>query len=417
MNRNFFKAFTLAAVTIPVACAQSPRTEPPVQSTDSRASFLYVWSASADTMRRAAFLSVVDVRLGSPTAGAVIRTLWAGQGSRGTHHTEHQLESDNLLFANDFGAGRTYILDLSDPAVPRIRASFSTAGPFGWPHSYVRLANGNRLATYQWQSSKWNLPPGGIAEVATDGKIVRWAKAATGRDIDNQVTPYSLAVLADADRIVTTSTSMMDDAGVHVQIWRLSDFALLHTLEIPAAGPSAHAQHSDSASKTVPHHRLPGEPRVLADGKTVMFGTFNCGLYSLTGVGSLAPQLEQVYTFPGADCAVPVVIGSYWLQTVPALRAVIVLDVSTHDAPREVSRVTLPSGVKPHWLAADESKQQLVTSSASRDDPDLHLLRFDSRNGNLSVDSLMPVVRFRQVAVEGLGLVPAVPHGAVFSRH
>jgi hypothetical protein len=41
--------------------------------------------------------------------------------------------------------------------------------------------------------------------------------------------PYSLAVLPDIDRVVSTSTDMLADYGAHLQIWRLSDLSLLHT--------------------------------------------------------------------------------------------------------------------------------------------------------------------------------------------
>ena len=213
-------------------------------------------------------------------AGAVAPT---GPGAQGTHHSEHALASDGLLFANDFGAGRSFIFDLTDPANPRIKASFTTAGPFGWPHSYVRLANGNRLVTYQWQAAKFDSPPGGIAEVRTDGTIVRWTGARSADAPDREITPYSLEVLPAMDRVVTTSTSMVDDFGVHVQVWRLSDLTLLHTLRIPG-GPA----HGMSPSDTMPHHLFPGEPRVLADGRTVMLGRSPAG--STPSPESMAPR-------------------------------------------------------------------------------------------------------------------------------
>ena len=111
------------------------------------ADWLYVWTASADSTRPAAFLVQFDLRDGSPTAGQITSVTPAGEGSSGTHHSEHVLQSDGLLYADDFGLGRTFIFDLNDPANIKIHKSFTTAGPFGWPHSYVRLASGNRLIT------------------------------------------------------------------------------------------------------------------------------------------------------------------------------------------------------------------------------------------------------------------------------
>src|SRR5262249_41684327 len=153
---------------------------------------------------------------------------------------------------------------------------------------------------------------------------VRWSSAATTEVDSLQIVPYSLTVLPQLDRIVSTSTHMIDSVGVHIQIWRLSDLKLLHTLPVPLAT----AGHTHAAHDSTQHHMYPGEPRVLADGHTVMFGTFTCGLYRITGVESDHPEIEFNYAFPGADCAVPVVIGKYWVHTVPALHALVALDVS-----------------------------------------------------------------------------------------
>ena len=75
--------------------AQAPSAAPP---------YLYVWAASADSTRPGAFLAVFDIRAGSPTAGQIVRVIAAGPGVS-PHHTEHQLEQDGVLFANDFGDG------------------------------------------------------------------------------------------------------------------------------------------------------------------------------------------------------------------------------------------------------------------------------------------------------------------------
>ena len=398
----------IAAASL-LGCAHRGAPASPVA--ESSDSYLYSWAASADTARRAAFLVQFDLRDGSPTAGKVVRVVNAGSGSRSTHHSEHSMPADGLFFADDFRLGRTFVFDLKNQLDPRVHASFTTAGPFGWPHSYVRLASGNRLITYQFQSSTFNLPPGGIAEVKTDGSIVRWASAVSAGIDDKEITPYSLEVIPALDRVVTTSTSMIEDTGVGIQVWSLSNLKLLHTLRIPA--DKSHTMH---AADTMPHHLFPGEPRVLADGRTVMFATFTCGLYALTAIDSDNPRINDVYKFPGKDCAVPVVIGKYWLQTVPALRAVVALDVSNPTAPREVSRIDLGATATPHWLARDASGQRLVVNSGSPADSRLYLLRFDEATGTLSRDPKFPVLDMATVTVPGIGAVSAAPHGTVFSR-
>jgi hypothetical protein len=220
--------------------------------------------------------------------------------------------------------------------------------------------------------------------------------------------------LPSLDRVVSTSTHMVDDIGVHVQVWRLSDLALLHTLRVPLARPAG-ADHAGHGAAGGEHHRLPAEPRVLADGRTVMFGTFTCGLYHLVGVETDAPRVVFSTVFPGTDCAVPVVVGRWWIQTVPALRALVALDVSDPAAPIEASRLVLGDDVAPHWLAADASGRLLVTTSATPGDPTMRFVAFDPATGALSLDPHRLPIDLRRVNwPDGYtGLV--VPHGSVFS--
>lgn len=371
-------------------------------------SYLYVWSGSADSTRPAAFLAAFDIRAGSPTAGQIVKVVPVGAG-KSPHHTEHQLESDGELFANDFGAGTTYRFDLTRPGDPTLLGSFTTAGPYAYPHSFVRLANGNRLATYQKKID--GSEPGGLAELSAEGTTLRWGSAAPASGDSTQLVPYSLDVLAPMDRVVSTSTSMTDLIGVDVQVWRLSDLKLLQTLPVPVTG-----EHADHASHDADHHMLPGEPRTLADGKTVMFGTFSCGLYKVTDIAS-APKVEFVYSFPGKWCAVPVVVGKYWVWTIPELRAVVALDVSNPSKPKEVSRFVFGGEMEPHWMAKDESGTRLVVNTGGHaGDSNIYLLRIDPKTGALSKDPALPVLSMGEVAVPGVGTVAAKPHGAVFGQ-
>jgi hypothetical protein len=383
--------------------------------------YLYVWASvmevtdpPATTPRRAVALLAIDLRRDSPTRGEVVSAVVADTAGRVAHHTEHALAADGILFANDFGSGRTHRFDLSSPGAPRLLGTFTTAGPFAYPHSFARLPDGTVLATYQWQGPR--KPPGGLAQLSREGVALRWAHAAVEGVDDIQVQPYSLEPVPDLDRVVTTNTSMVSDAGVHVQIWRLSDLALLHTLEVPAA-PS-HEGHDNTEAGHVhspEHHLLPGEPRLLADGRTVMFGTFKCGLYTLTGIDGDAPRIEFVHAFPGTECAVPVRIGRWWIQTVPVPRALVALDVSAPHQPREVSRITFDQRAPPHWLAADDTGEWIAMTSSNPLDARIHLVAFDTRTGVLSRPDLA-TIDVSRVDVPGFGTARLMPHGAVFSR-
>jgi hypothetical protein len=122
------------------------------------------------------------------------------------------------------------------------------------------------------------------------------------------------------------------------------------------------------------------------------------------------------HAFEGSNCAVPVVIGQYWIQTVPEVNALVALDVSDAERPVEVSRLVFDDEVHPHWLAADASGRRLVTSSADRHDPTVRLVAFDPGNGALTAPVGAPVVSFRGIEWPDGYRGDAVPHGVVFSR-
>ena len=164
------------------------------------------------------------------------------------------------LFANDFGTGKTYIFDLTDPLAATVLDSFVVAGPLTFPHSFERLPGGNVLATFQTEGPG-NTSPGGIAELDPHGVTIRWASAREG---GSTVRPYSLAVVPELDRVVTGSADMRGAVDSRaIQIWSLSDFTLLKTLSFPEEWGAA------------------AEPRVLDDGVTVLVSTFGRGMGDL----------------------------------------------------------------------------------------------------------------------------------------
>ena len=375
------------------------------------ASWLYVWSGDADSTG-SDFLAVIDVRPGSPTYARVVSTLPVGARGTMPHHTEHQLEADQLLFANGFAAGRTFRFDLSRPGRPRLLGSFTELGGYSYPHSFVRLAGGHLLGTFQGRGPT-NVPPGGLVELDRKGRLIRAGSARAAAFDSVQLRPYSLAVLPALDRVVTTSTDMMADFGAHLQVWRLSDLTLLSTIELPSDSANGGHDHAD-------HHRFPGEPRVLADGRTVLLATFTCGFYRVTEIDAPTPKVEFLRSFAGKNCAVPVLVGSRWIQTVPDEHALVALDVSDAGHPRETGRVVFDSTFRPHWMAFDAGGSRLVVNDGKSR---IMLVHLDQSTGGLRIDEA-----FRDPAAAGPGVSftrqdwphgatgPAVPHGSVFSR-
>src|SRR5439155_12010294 len=116
---------------------------------------------------------------------------------------------------------------------------------------------------------------------------------------------YALAVLPEIDRVVTTSAPMNTEKTAHViQVWRLSDLTVLHTLPVPEI-------RGDSA------HIYPFEVRTLNDG-TVMMNTYHCGFFHISSLGG-NPTIDRVLTLPlpkNIGCSVPVMAGHFMIMPI-----------------------------------------------------------------------------------------------------
>jgi hypothetical protein len=389
-----------------VACSPRSAPEPPP------AEYLHVWTASADSTQPD-FLAVLDVTEDSARYGRLVTTLPVPGLRNGPHHTEHEMPADRQLFANGFGSGETFIFDLRDPTRPRLAGQFGAIEGYTHPHSFLRLPGGNVLATFQMRHDAAGMTPGGLVELTPAGQPVR-SRSADAPGLDPATRVYSAGIVPALDRIVTTTTDMEGDspASRQLQVWRLSDLALLHTITLPE-GPAG----GESG--------LTAEPRVLADGRTVLVSTFNCGLYLMEGLETDAPSGRLVASFPrkeGTYCAIPVVAGNFYLVTVPAWNAVVSLDISDPAAPREAGRVTLGPDDVPHWIAVSGDRRRVVITGYGAMQHRVMIARFDPATGQLAIDE-----RFREPGAADPGFrmddktwphggsASGMPHGAVFS--
>jgi hypothetical protein len=362
---------------------------------------LFVWTAAADSTSPD-FLAVLDVRADVDRYGSIVATLTVPGLGNVPHHTEHEMAGDGLLLANGFATGQTYIFDLASPGDPRLAGQVGDLDGYSHPHSYVRLPNGNVLAAFQMGHDDQGMTPGGLVEMTPRGRLVR-SSSAFGSGVPRGARTYSLVAVPALDRVVSTTTDM-DESNTYlareVQVWRLSDLTLLHTFALPA-GP-----RGDEADYTA-------EPRLLADGRTVVVTTFSCGLYLLDGLDGDGPSGRLVASFPrSADswCAIPVVSGHHLIITVPSYPAVVSLDVSDPAEPREVARLMLPDGWIPHWLALEPNSRRLVLTGYGAMADRVVLLTHDPATGALAIDG-----RFREAGTTLPGVrVTGVPHGAVF---
>jgi hypothetical protein len=384
------------------------------QKTSVPGHYLFVW-AGDQAQKGNDFLAVIDADPVSASYGRLVTTLATDQQTMRVHHTEYTMPASGMLFANDHDAGRTFIFDVRDPLHPRIVTSFTDMAGYMHPHSYVRLPDGNVLATFQHaqhvHGEGHTGTSGGLVEIDDLGKVIRSASNADPAFGSALLMPYGLVVIPALDRLVSTNSSMHDEdifSGVTYQVWRLSDLKLLKTAYLDV-GENRYAQIS------------PEEPRLGPDG-SVFVQTLGCGIERITRIETSAPHSQLVFSFPGNWCGVPTIVGHYLIQSVPAIHGFIVLDISDAAKPKEVSRLTLSETYHPHWTAWDPKTQRLVVTSGHTPEDRLYLLKLEPATGALSVDDAFcdqegqPGFSFAERewphGWRGVG----TPHGAVFSR-
>lgn len=388
----------------------------PAQAADAAAKghHLFVWAGDA-AKEGNDFLAVIDADPASASYGRLVSAVETDQRTIRVHHTEYSMPASGMLFANDHDGGKTFVFDTRDPLAPKIAASFRELGGYTHPHSFMRLPNGNVLATFQHTEHEGHhdssVKSGGLVEIAENGEMIRAASTADPAMPGVFLEPYGLVVLPDIDRVLSTNSSMHDPdlfSGVTVQLWRLSDLKLLKT-EYLDVGADRYA------------HISPEEPRVGPDG-SVYVQTLACGLERITGLASAKPKAKLVHRFPGNMCGVPTIAGRFLVQSVPAINGLVVLDLAEPAKPVEASRLTINDSYRPHWTGYDQKTGRIVVTSGKSPTDRLYLLKLDPETGALSIDE-----DFRDVDGEpGFSFTTrdwphgwtgaATPHGAVFSK-
>ena len=358
--------------------------------------YLFVIAGDQDT-EDADFMTMINVDPASDTRGDPISSVSICHKDSMPHHMEYIAPPvGEPIFMNAHHHEISLIVDVQSPSGLVIEKSFDPPASLRFPHDYKRTPKGTRLVGFLRSDgpspdpSEDLLPGGhgGIAEYTIDGKLIRSVSAAVP-GLKKAVRPYAFALLPEQDRFLVTSAPMHENSWADVvQIYRYSDFTLLHTLELPV-GRLENGEVQEGSQ------RAGFGPRVLDDG-SIFLNSYGCAFYHVTDIDTDTPNISMVHTlktkaaktddYIRGACGIPVRVGNYWIQPVGAPHAVAVFDISNPSAPEEVFRLKTPRTFNPHWLGKDPKGNRLILGSELGSEQGFFMLRFDEETGALAFD-------------------------------
>lgn len=396
------------------------------------APLLYVWAGDLDQRPDDTdFLAVIDSDPASSAYGEVIATEPVGVVGTNPHHTELSVPENSTFFANGYAAGRTFLFDVSTPESPSLTGELAQVPGFAYPHSFVRLDDGEVIATMQYGDGRVSGNPGGLARFDSDSNLISVTSAADPEFAGAQIRPYSVEVMSDLDRAVTTSRTMnifTEQAADVVQLWQLSDLSLLHTMRVPRVEPANQPEcvfgiGDICSAEQYPAENQPFESRLMNDG-SVLMNTLMCGIYRIDEIATEKPSIELVLNYPDLyGCSVPTVIDDLLVLPVMFSETILVLDISDPSSIKEVSRFNTP-GYQPHWAMSDPGGSRIVvTSSGTAPTYTVLMFDIDLAEGQLTLDETFGASEFPRAGISFYrddwphgATGTAIPHAAIFGQ-
>jgi hypothetical protein len=371
--------------------------------------YLYVWAGTGMDSTHAGIdmITVIDANPASKTYGSILAAQTVDSGYM-PHHTEYVLPAKQPFFANDFFGDKSFLIDFSDPLHPKSSGVARVPGTRRF-HTFMRLPDGNVVATYQFGDGKVTGDPGGLAEFDTKGRLLKTGSSRDPAFPTARIRTYGLTLVPKLDRAVTTSSPMDNERPDDViQVWRLSDLKLLKTIRLGVMPDSSQMN--------------PFEMRALADG-SVFINTYHCGFYRLTDLAT-DPKLTRVFGLHQPEnfgCSVPLIAGKFWIMPIAYAHRYVTLDISNPNHPVEVASFRTDTSFYPHWIAADPNSDRVVVTDQGDGPGMVAILHIDRSTGRLSWDekfrdsgAMKPGVSYRRASwpngVKGM----AMPHGALF---
>jgi len=378
-------------------------------ATKAPSRYLYVWAGTSMDSTHAGvdMITVIDANPASKSYGSILAAETVDSGYM-PHHTEYVLPAKPPFFANDYTGDKSFLIDFSNPLHPKSSGVARVPGTRKF-HTFMRLPNGNVVATYQFGDGKVTGDPGGLAEFDARGRLLKTGSSVDAAFPNARIRTYGLTLVPKLDRAVTTSSPMDNERPDDViQIWRLSDLKLLKTIKL--------AVMPDSSQMN------PFEMRALADG-SVFINTYHCGFYHLTDLAT-NPKLTRVFGLHAPEnfgCSVPIIAGKFWIMPIAYAHRYVTLDISNPNHPVEVASFPTDTSFYPHWIAADPNSDRVVVTDQGDGPGMVAIMHLDRSTGRLTWDekfrdagSAKHGVSYRRASwpngVKGM----AMPHGALF---
>lgn len=331
------------------------------------------------------FVASLNANRESEHYGSLMSALSLGEFSSEPLYAEYSLGLDGswVVISRQGKKHQMWLMDLRDPVQPRLRRPMKLPPQLKEPRTVSRLPDNRILVSFA--NGSGGAGGGGLGLYDSEGTLIRSSLSQDPRDISLKYQPFGLLPVWQMDRLVTTNYAYNSELiDPLIQIWRLSDLSLLHTLRLVG-------KTSGSTGTTVGKNEGPFEMVPLPDLSVLVFTRPRGGIWRISQFGSgTQPKVEMVTGLSVADgeLGIPLWVEPGWiLVPVSQDNSLLVLDVNSPDkyvAPQEHHRFRFHPQFNPFWLSYDEVGHRVCVMDLSG--RKIYILDFDPQKGTLHID-------------------------------
>jgi len=193
------------------------------------------------------------------------------------HHFGYNHDRSRLMVPGLF-SGRIYILDVSDPKRPFIKAvneELTKKSGYTVPHTVIGLPNGNNLVTMIGANTE-STAPGGVVEINGEtGEYMGSFGPPANRDF-KQTPPkymYDVGIKPELNRMITTSFGLpkdvaagitVDGLGTDLYVWDWKERKVIQQVNIGAGTGALEVRWRSEKGSTIGYTNAPGSNEIWA---------------------------------------------------------------------------------------------------------------------------------------------------------